>query len=127
MSQAVWSYVGYFTVPFILSFIMARVVAPPQTPVVVRSCNCGAHWWIRRWFFWRHLDASLFNDQLQNRWTIWMFEFRKVLKLSPAELERMGYPNGPIWEDGRPMWRGSKWQRSISSVPYCLRCLWHEE
>lgn len=97
--------------------------------VVVKSCNCGAHWWIRRWyFFWRHLDASPFNDQLQNRWTIWMFEFRRVLKLTPAELEEMGYPHGPVWPQGfgekadKRMWTRSKWQLSPRSESYCARC-----
>lgn len=90
--------------------------------VKVRSCSCGAHWWIKRWGFWRHLDASPFNDKLQDRWTIWMFEFRKVLVLSTRDQALMGYPNGPRWKDGRAMWKRSKWQLSISPGSYCVRC-----
>lgn len=85
----------------------------------VRSCSCGAHWWLRRWyFFWRHLDASPFNDKLQNEWTIWLFEFRRVLKLSPADLTRMGFPEGVPKE----IWVHSKWQLSVRSESSCVRC-----
>lgn len=84
--------------------------------ITVRSCSCGAHWWIRRWYFiWRHMDASPFNDRLQGRWTIWMFEFRKVLKLSVSELLSMGY-------DGSSLWKRSRWQLSPRSESYCARC-----
>ena len=97
--------------------------------IYVRSCHCGAHWYIRRWFFvWRHLDASPFNDRLQDRWTIWTFEFRNVLKLTAKEQAAMGYPNGPWWPlgsgklQGKPMWANSAWQLSPFSKSYCARC-----
>lgn len=100
--------------------------------VYVRSCNCGAHWYIRRWFFfWRHLDASPFNDKLQNRWNLWMFEFRRVLKITAKEQAEMGYPEGPWWPStdglvlslrGKPMWANSAWLLSPSPRFYCARC-----
>lgn len=108
--------------------------------ITVKACQCGAHWWIRRWyFFWRHLDASPFNDKLQNRWTIWTFEFRQVLKISAREQAEMGYPMGPYAPHidlngsvvltrrkmfrGRPLWAKSKWQLSPRSESYCVRCM----
>lgn len=113
--------------PVLVTWIVVFHVVVLQHPraIIVKSCSCGAHWWVRKWGFWRHLDASPFNDQLQNQWTIWLLEFRKHLKLSTAEQRAMGYPLGPVWEDGRPMWSKSKWQLSIYSVPYCLRCMLH--
>lgn len=109
---------------FILSSYVAYQVSDLQYTIRVHSCVCGAHWWIRRWGFWRHMDASPLNDKLQDQWTIWMFEFRTVLVLTRAELTAMGYPDGPYREeDGKPLWKPSKWQRSIYSEPYCLRCM----
>lgn len=93
-------------------------------PVKVKSCACGAHWWIKRWgIFWRHLDASPFNDWLQDRWTIWLFEFRDVLVLTELDQEEMGYANGPVREDGTPLWARSKWQLKPKATSYCLRCV----
>lgn len=86
--------------------------------IKLRSCACGAHWWIKRWGLWRHLEASSFNDKLQDQWTIWMFEFRKVLVLSVNEQEKMGYYEGL----SRSLWKRSKWQLSVSSSSYCARC-----
>ncbi len=91
-------------------------------PIWVRSCHCGAHWWMRRWyFFWRHLDASPFNDQLQNKWTIWTFEFRRALKLTAADMAHMGFPAGLP----KATWARSKWQLSPRSESYCARCVRH--
>jgi len=68
------------------------------------------------------MDASPFNDKLQDGWTIWLFEFRNTLVLKHAELKAMGYPQGPLWPNGSPMWKRSKWQLSVHSKSYCVRC-----
>ncbi len=93
------------------------VLAPS---IKVRSCPCGCHWWIRKWGFWRHLEASRFTDKLQNRWTPWFFEFNNgMLRLSADEVRDMSYP-------GRgPTWKRSKWLRSIPFASYCQRCASH--
>lgn len=108
-----------------LCLVVVHYVTGVPRAIKVHSCACGAHWWIKKWLFWRHMDASPFNDKLQDRWTIWMFEFRDVLVLTPKEQARMGYPAGPVWEDGRTMWGRSKWQLSISPASYCARCALH--
>lgn len=113
------------SVLFFLCVEVAHLVTGLPRAIKLKSCNCGAHWWIKRWGFWRHLDASPFNDLLQNRWTMWMFEFREYLVLSVAEQKAMGYANGPIWEDGRPMWKRSKTQWSPQPASYCARCALH--
>lgn len=59
----------------VLLIYLATVFGRMPRSIKVHSCACGAHWWIKRWGFWRHLDASPFNDRLQNKWTIWLFEF----------------------------------------------------
>jgi hypothetical protein len=103
----------------LLSSVIAVAFSDWWQGIAVRSCLCGAHWWVRRWYFiWRHMDASPFNDQLQNRWTVWMFEFRKVLKLSASELLVMGYA-------GSSTWKRSRWQLSPSPSSYCVRCARH--
>lgn len=102
--------------------IVYQVVHLPHT-IKVKACPCGAHWWVRKWGFWRHLDASPFNDKLQDLWSIWFFEFRTVLKLTVKDQAKMGYPQGPIWEDGKPMWAKSKWQLKLKYTAYCLRCV----
>lgn len=111
---------------FVLSSLAAIYFAKLPLPIRVRSCSCGAHWWIRKWGFWRHLDASPFNDQLQNRWTIWLFEFRDVLVLSARDQIDMGYPEGPVWLDGRPMWKESKLEWKVQPTRYCVRCTFGE-
>lgn len=102
-----------------------RVLWPCPGVSTFKACRCGAHWWIRRGPFWRHLDASPFNDKLQDQWTFWMYEFNTALKLTPVQKARMGYPRGPLWEDGTPMWTRSKWQLSLRPESYCLRCTLH--
>lgn len=111
---------------FTLSCVIVYQVTHVPGRIKLKSCWCGAHWWVKRWFFWRHLDASPFNDQLQNRWTIWTFELADVLVLSVKEQSQMGYPSGPVWDDGTPMWKKSKWQLSPKPTTYCLRCIKRE-